>query len=97
MEGRLFTVHFMDETGEIRATAFTEQVDEFYEALQEGQVYYVSKARVVIAKKQFSNINNDYELTFDANTEVEKVRQHLFFYCAALNSCSVKTRMMFLR
>ena len=79
MEGRLFTIHLMDETGEIRATIFTEQVDEFYEILQEGQVYYVSKARVGIAKKQFSNVNNDYELTFEANTEVEKVSQHLSF------------------
>jgi replication factor A1 len=36
--GRLFTVHFLDETGEIRATGFNEQVDSFYDTLKEGNV-----------------------------------------------------------
>lgn len=37
------------------------------------QTYYISKARVSMAKKQFSNVNNDYELVFDQNTEIEEV------------------------
>ena len=37
-QGRLFTVHFLDETGEIRATGFNDQVDAFYELLKEGNV-----------------------------------------------------------
>lgn len=72
-EGRLFTVHFLDETGEIRATGFNEQCDAFYDVLQEGQVYYVSKARVLFAKKQFSSLSNDYEITLESQTEIEKV------------------------
>jgi replication factor A1 len=36
--GRLFTVHFLDETGEIRATGFNDQVDAFYDILKEGNV-----------------------------------------------------------
>jgi replication factor A1 len=48
-------------------------VDNFYEKLQEGKVYYVSRARVNIAKKQFSNINNEYEIMFENNTEIEPV------------------------
>ena len=72
-EGKLFTVTFIDDTGEIRATGFKEQCDSFYDLLQENQVYYISKCRVVIAKKQFSNVNNDYELTFEKDTEIEKV------------------------
>lgn len=72
-EGKLFTVHFLDETGEIRATGFNEQCDALYEVLQEGQVYYVSKARIGFAKKQFSNLSNDYEITFERDTEIEKV------------------------
>ncbi|KAJ9093583.1 hypothetical protein QFC19_008312 [Naganishia cerealis] len=70
-EGKLFNVTLMDETGEIRATGFNEAVDNFYETLQEGKVYFVSRARVNIAKKQFSNVNNDYEIMFDQNTEIE--------------------------
>lgn len=45
-----------------------------YDVFQEGSVYYISSpCRVQIAKKQFSNLNNDYELTFERDTLVEKV------------------------
>ncbi|CCJ28324.1 unnamed protein product [Pneumocystis jirovecii] len=71
-EGKLFSCVFMDESGEIRATAFNDQVDMLYDVLQEGQVYFISKCRVNIAKKQFSNVQNEYELTFERDTEVEK-------------------------
>lgn len=71
-EGKLFTVNFLDETGEIRATGFNSEVDSLFETLQEGKVYYISKCRVNMAKKQFSNINNDYELAFSRETEIEE-------------------------
>lgn len=75
-EGKLFSVTFMDETGEIRATGFNEQVDQLYEVFQPGSVYYISSpCRVQIAKKQFSNVNNDYELTFERDTAVEKAEE----------------------
>ena len=63
----------MDETGEIRATAFNAVVDELYDKLEEGKVYYISKGRVNLAKKKFSNVQNDYEMNFEKNTEVEEV------------------------
>jgi replication factor A1 len=72
-EGKLFNVTFMDETGEIRATAFNMIADELYPQLQEGKVYYVSKARVNLAKKKFSNLSNDYELGLEKGTEIEEV------------------------
>ena len=71
-EGKLFTVHLLDESGEIRATGFNEQCDAFYDVLQENQVFFISKCRVNIAKKQFSNISNEYELMLERSTEVEK-------------------------
>ena len=63
----------MDETGEIRATAFNAAVDELYEKLEEGKVYYISKGRVNLAKKKFSNVQNDYEMTLEKNSEIEEV------------------------
>lgn len=73
-EGRLFSVNFLDETGEIRATGFNEQCDNLYNVFQEGSVYYISApCRVTLAKKQFSQLNNDYELQFERDTTVEKV------------------------
>ncbi|KAK5114489.1 hypothetical protein LTR62_002424 [Meristemomyces frigidus] len=72
-EGKLFSANFLDDSGEIRATGFNDAVDNFYELLQEGSVYYVSSpCKVQLAKKQFSNLNNDYELTFERDTQVEK-------------------------
>ncbi|KAF8911056.1 hypothetical protein CPB84DRAFT_1763251 [Gymnopilus junonius] len=74
-EGKLFNVTLMDDSGEIRATGFNLAVDELYPKLEEGKVYYISKARVNLAKKKFSNVNNDYELSFERNTEVEECHE----------------------
>ncbi|KAI1816364.1 replication factor-A protein [Poronia punctata] len=71
-EGKLFSVNLLDESGEIKATGFNDQCDAFYELLQEGQVYYISNCRVNMAKKQFSNLPNDYELAFERETLIEK-------------------------
>ncbi|KAI0182903.1 replication factor-a protein 1 [Xylaria flabelliformis] len=71
-EGKLFSVNLLDESGEIKATGFNEQCDAFYELLQEGQVYYISTCKVNLAKKQFSNLPNDYELAFERETIIEK-------------------------
>lgn len=37
------------------------------------QVYYITKAKVGMARKQFSTLTNDYELTFEAGTEITPV------------------------
>ncbi|KAI1748053.1 replication factor-A protein [Xylaria castorea] len=71
-EGKLFSVNLLDESGEIKATGFNEQCDAFYDLLQEGQVYYISTCKVNLAKKQFSNLPNDYELAFERETIIEK-------------------------
>ncbi|ORX64153.1 replication factor-a protein [Basidiobolus meristosporus CBS 931.73] len=69
-EGKLFSVNLLDESGEIKATAFNDQVDQFYSLFEENKVYYISKAKVTMAKPQFSSIQNEYELSLDHGTEV---------------------------
>lgn len=71
-EGKLFSVNLLDDSGEIKATGFNDAVDRFYPLLQENHVYLISKARVNIAKKQFSNLQNEYEITFENSTEIEE-------------------------
>ncbi|KAI9805271.1 MAG: Replication factor A protein 1 [Piccolia ochrophora] len=72
-EGKLFSVNLLDDSGEIRATGFKEQCDTLYELFQEGSVYYISSpCKVQLAKKQFTNLNNDYEMMFERDTMVEK-------------------------
>lgn len=70
-EGRLFSVNFLDESGEIRATGFNEAVDKFYEMLEVNKVFFVSKGTLKTANKQYSNVNNDYEMTFNNDTMIE--------------------------
>ena len=75
-EGKLFSVNLLDESGEIRGTGFNDQCDALYDLFQEGGVYYItSPCRVNMAKKQFSNLNNDYELMFERDTLVEKAEE----------------------
>ncbi|KAF8517579.1 hypothetical protein BU17DRAFT_76387 [Hysterangium stoloniferum] len=71
-EGKLFSLTFMDETGEIKATAFNQVVDDLYDRVEEGKVYFVSRARVNIAKKKFSHLQNQYELSLERSTEIEE-------------------------
>ena len=63
----------MDDSGEIRATAFNGAVDEFYDRLEEGKVYLISQAKVNLAKKKFNNVNNEYELALENKTVIEEV------------------------
>lgn len=77
-EGKLFSVNLLDDSGEIRATGFNDLCDMLYDLFREGEVYYISSpCRVQIAKKQFTNLDNDYELTFEKDTLVEKVSETL--------------------
>lgn len=71
-EGQLFNVTFIDDTGEIRATGFNEEVDKFYPLLEEGEVYYLTQCRVSMANKKFSNVKNDYELMLGRDTLIIK-------------------------
>ncbi|KAF1565655.1 UNVERIFIED_CONTAM: Replication protein A 70 kDa DNA-binding subunit, partial [Eudyptes pachyrhynchus] len=69
-EGKLFSLELVDESGEIRATAFNEQVDKFFPLIEVNKVYYFSKGALKIANKQFSAVKNDYEMTFNNETSV---------------------------
>ncbi|CAG8734018.1 9800_t:CDS:1, partial [Racocetra persica] len=71
--GRWFAVVLFDSSGEIRATAFEQQVDDFYDKLQVGKLYTISKARINMANKKFSTVKNDYELIFGRETIITEV------------------------
>ncbi|KAJ3749743.1 hypothetical protein EV360DRAFT_56864, partial [Lentinula raphanica] len=71
-EGKFFNVTFMDETGQTRATAFNAIADKLYPKLEEHKVYYVSKGKVNLAKKKFSNVQNDFEITLEAKSEIQE-------------------------
>jgi len=41
-------------------------------------MYYISNANVKVANKRFNNVNNEYEMALDANTNISLVSIMLF-------------------
>jgi replication factor A1 len=72
-DGRLFNIDLIDDSGEIRATGFNDVVDKFYDMIKVNEVYYISKAQVKVAKRQYSSIRNEYELSLDSNSIIQPV------------------------
>merc|ERR1719350_1149849 len=73
--GKLFSMDLMDESGAIRVTAFNAEVDRFYDFAQVNQVYYIANCSVKAANKQYSRIDNEYEMTFKDNGSMELVEE----------------------
>ena len=69
-EGKVFSVNFLDESDEIKASAFNETAEKAYNILEEGKVYYISKAKVAAARKKFNNLTHPYELQLEKDSEI---------------------------
>ncbi|XP_017771674.1 PREDICTED: replication protein A 70 kDa DNA-binding subunit [Nicrophorus vespilloides] len=74
-EGSLFSFDLLDESGEIRVTAFKESVDKYYDIIQVDKVYYISKCMTKMANKQYSSLKNDYELTLTNDSVVQECEE----------------------
>lgn len=70
--GTLFSIDLLDsQGGEIRGTFFKEACDKFFHKLEEGKVYTFSGGTLkVVVNKQYSNIKNNYEITFNLNSDI---------------------------
>ncbi|CAG5872957.1 unnamed protein product [Menidia menidia] len=69
-EGKLFSFEIVDESGEIKVTAFNNEVDKFFSLVEQGKVYYISKATLKVANKQYTKLKNDYEMTLNAHSSI---------------------------
>ncbi|XP_061596844.1 replication protein A 70 kDa DNA-binding subunit-like [Cololabis saira] len=69
-EGKLFSFEIVDESGEIKVTAFNKEVEKFFSLLEQGKVYYISKASLKVANKQYNTLKNDYEMTLNSYSSV---------------------------
>ncbi|KAF0038588.1 hypothetical protein F2P81_009072 [Scophthalmus maximus] len=69
-DGKLFSFEIVDESGEIKITAFNNEVDTFFSLVEQGKVYYISKATLKVANKKYNSLKNDYEMTLHANTSI---------------------------
>lgn len=69
-EGKLFSMDLVDESGEIRCTAFKNECDKFHPMIEIGKVYYISRCQLKPANKQFNNLRNEYEMTLTGESEI---------------------------
>lgn len=70
--GHLFNINLLDDSDEIRATAFNEVAIKLHSTIQDGKVYFISKARLQQAKRQFSKLSHPYELALERDTIIEE-------------------------
>lgn len=71
--GKLFSVDLLDESGEIRAVAFNDAVDNLYPLFQVDQIYKISGGTLRFANKKFNSLKNDYEIVLDNNSQVQRI------------------------
>ena len=72
-EGRLINVDLVDREGTlIQGTGFNETAERLDGQLEADQVYTFQGAQIKLANKRFTSIKNDFCLTFDLNTVIEK-------------------------
>ena len=73
-KGKLFNFDLMDIHGDqINVTWFNKAVDKFYDLVQQGKVYKVSRGSVRPANKRFTAIKNDFSIILDDKAQVELV------------------------
>lgn len=70
-EGKLFNVDLTDADGEIRGTGFNRECDRLYDRFEQNKVYYIQGGYLKGAKKEYSNLSHDYEISFGADTIVQ--------------------------
>jgi replication factor A1 len=71
-DGKLCSVDFLDaQGGQIRATMFNDACDKFFPLFQENKVFVISRGQLKLANKKYSKLPNEYELTLNADAEVE--------------------------
>ncbi|XP_001604531.1 replication protein A 70 kDa DNA-binding subunit [Nasonia vitripennis] len=69
-EGKFFSMDLIDESSEIRCTAFRDQCDKFYDLIEIDKVYYISKCQLKPANKQFNHLRNDYEMSLTYDSQI---------------------------
>ncbi len=72
--GHVFSFDTVDKSGgEMRIVAFNAQADKWYEVIERGRVYLISKGAVKPADKRYSLLKAEYEVTLTAYSVIKPV------------------------
>ncbi|XP_077995287.1 replication protein A 70 kDa DNA-binding subunit-like isoform X2 [Glandiceps talaboti] len=69
-EGCLFSMDLIDDSAEIRATAFNDQCKKYHDMVEVGKVYFITRGNLKTANRQYTSIKNDYEMSFNNETQL---------------------------
>ncbi|KAL6633431.1 hypothetical protein ACP70R_026102 [Stipagrostis hirtigluma subsp. patula] len=70
--GKVFSFDLLDsDGGEIKVTCFNALVDRFYDAVEVGKVYIVSRGSLKPAKKDYNHLNNEWEIFLESQSTIE--------------------------
>ncbi|CRG98167.1 replication protein A1, large subunit, putative [Plasmodium gallinaceum] len=75
-EGKVFNIELCDEDGEIKANFFGKAVDKWYDFLEVGKIYKISKGNIKPANKKFNTLKHDCEITLDENSIIELLEEN---------------------
>ncbi|XP_057963639.1 replication protein A 70 kDa DNA-binding subunit A-like [Malania oleifera] len=71
-DGKVFSFDLLDsDGGEIRVTCFNVVADQFYNQIEAGKVYLISKGSLKPAQKNFNHLSNEYEIHLEATSTVQ--------------------------
>ncbi|OMO91740.1 Nucleic acid binding, tRNA/helicase-type [Corchorus olitorius] len=71
-DGKVFSFDLLDsDGGEIRVTCFNAVVDRFYDVIEVGRVYLISKGSLKPAQKNFNHLKNEWEIFLESTSTVE--------------------------
>lgn len=71
-DGKVFSFDLLDsDGGEIRVTCFNAVVDRFYDIIEVGKVYLISKGSLKPAQKNFNHLKNEWEIFLEATSTVD--------------------------
>uniref|UniRef100_A0A0D9VLR4 Replication protein A subunit n=1 Tax=Leersia perrieri TaxID=77586 RepID=A0A0D9VLR4_9ORYZ len=71
-DGKVFSFDLLDcDGGEIRVTCFNALLDRFYEVVEVGKVYVVSRGNLRPAQKTYNHLNNEWEILLENGSTVD--------------------------
>ncbi|XP_065877693.1 replication protein A 70 kDa DNA-binding subunit A-like [Euphorbia lathyris] len=71
-DGKVFSFDLLDsDGGEIRVTCFNAVADQFYDQIEAGKVYLISKGSLKPAQKNFNHLHNDLEIFLEISSVIQ--------------------------
>lgn len=71
-EGTVFSFDVIDaDGGQIRVTCFKTVADQFYDQIEPGRVYMISKGTVKPVQRTYNHLPNEYEITLDNYSTIQ--------------------------